>query len=55
MLLSTLEIGEVQLRSVALKSRRNHNFYLSVSRTPIGCGLHAGAKAIWHSVNLTLI
>ena len=51
MLLSTLEIGEVQLRSVAEIAPKSQ--FLFVSR--IGCGLHAGAKAIRHSVNLTLI
>ena len=53
MLLSTLEIGEVQLCSVAEIAPKSQ--FLFVSRIPIQCGLHAGAKAIWHSVNLTLI
>ena len=53
MLLSTLEIGEVQLRSVAEIAPKTQCLF--VSRIPIRFGLHAGAKAIRHSVNLTLI
>ena len=49
----TIEINAEQLHSgteISLES-----LFLCVSRSPIRCGFHAGAKAIWNSMNTDLI